>query len=319
MTNYPPRLPLAPHMMGRAAPVPSAPKAPAAQPVPQPKAQAPQVVIPVDDSDDPDVTTVLTDDATAEDIAAAAGRFRRAAQLAADAAERGQDDASGILEAAQAEAEKIIAAAKAKAQPLTDAAAAEAKRAADLTERFGHLRRGAELAVIAENARVAYQAMKDERDELATKHAGLAERRNVLGSERRDLEAQLSTARDAGDLDTMTTIKTRLAAIEDLDSTLQAQQAPLQQRMAELGTGDENFTTHPLLKTLPPLVKARDEASRRRGPVAGALNLAFPDRPEAVAAAERQREAEYARFDREARDREAAARPSGQRRVVVGR
>ncbi|HEX3962399.1 MAG TPA: hypothetical protein VHZ03_38190 [Trebonia sp.] len=321
MTRYtpPPLLPSAPHQGGRAAPLPSVPKTPSAPPAPQPKAEQPAaVVIPDCEDDNPDVTTVLTNDASVDDIAAAAGRFRRAAQLAAGNAERGQAEANDVLEQARAEAARIIAEAEAKACPLTETATAGAKRAAQLAERSARLRKAAQVAVTAEKAQAAFQALKDERDELGAKHAELGQRRTVLGTERRDLETRLAAAREAGDLDTMTTVKARVAAIEDLNAALQARQAPMQQKMAELGTGDENFSTHPALKTLPPLAKARDEASRRRTEASHALNTAMPDRPEAVAAAELQRQAEYDSYASRARDREAASRAPARRQVILG-
>ena len=83
-------LPFSGHRGGRAAPLPA--PAPQAPPTPRPAepkaAEPPQVVIPIDDSDDPDTATSLGDDATADEIAAAAGRFRRAAGLAAGRAEQ---------------------------------------------------------------------------------------------------------------------------------------------------------------------------------------------------------------------------------------
>jgi chromosome segregation ATPase len=298
MTNPPPPLPITPHYTGRAAPLRSAPKTPPAQsPAPQPKPGPVQVLIPACEDDSPDVTTPLTDNATAEDIAAAVGRFRRGAQLAADRAEHGQAEAQKVLEAAQAEVEKIIARAEAEARPLTDKASGDAKRAAQLIERSRLLNRAAQAAVTAERAQADFRALKDERDQLAEKHAELGQRRTALGAERRGLEAQLAAARETGDLDAITTVKARLAAIEDLDGTLQAQQAPMQQRMAELGTGEETFSTHPALKRLPPLASARDHASNRRSEVFGPLNDAFPERPEAVAAAERQRRREQEAYE----------------------
>ena len=65
-------LPLTRHASGRAAPLPEpAPEAPPAQPEPK-AAEPPRAFIPADDSDAPDVATVLTGEPAAEDIAAAA-------------------------------------------------------------------------------------------------------------------------------------------------------------------------------------------------------------------------------------------------------
>jgi hypothetical protein len=324
MTRYtpPPPLPFAAHQGGRAAPLPSSRKTPAEQtPAPQPKPEPVRVVVPECTDDAPDVITVLTGHATVDDIAAAAARFRRAAQIAADNAERGQTEAQKLLEAAKAEVERIIAKAEAEARPLTEAATAEVKRAAQLSDRFRLLQRAAEVAASAEKAQSAFQAMRDERDQLAAKHAELGQRRSALGTERRGLEVQLATARDAGDLDTMTSIKARLAAIEDLTGTLAGQQAPLQQRMAEIGDGTETFTTHPVLKKLPPLAEARRRAGMSRSDVSRVLDEAFPDRPEAVAAAERQRQADREQYDIEqyyARQAEQARQAPQRRQVALG-
>ena len=71
-------LPLTRHRSGRAAPLDeSTREAPPAPPAPEPETEKPAgVVVSVDDSDDPDVATVLTDDATAEEIAARLGHYR---------------------------------------------------------------------------------------------------------------------------------------------------------------------------------------------------------------------------------------------------
>jgi hypothetical protein len=309
-------LPLTSHMSGRAAPLPD--PAPEALPAPAPPraAEPPRVVIPDCDSDDP-VITVLTGEPTAEDVAVAAGRHRRAAALATERAERDRAEAEQLLEDAQREAARIIAAAEAEARPLITSAGDAEKEASALAERAQRLVNAATAAVNAEAAAARVQALEDERADLAVKQADLGGRLAELAEQKRELEPQLAAATDSADLDLMTGLRNRLDSIGVLEGALRAQQAPLAARLAEIGAGDETFATHPLLKVLPLLAKARQAAASDQSSVRTALNLAFPERPEAAADAAREEFRLTIEAQRGRIAEEAAAQRKPQPRAVV--
>lgn len=308
-----PTLPLTGHVSGRASSLPAPPpKAPA---VPQPQPQPPEparvaVVIPADGSADPDTVTPLPDDATAEQVAAAVARFRRAADLAAQRAERDQAEGEQILEAARAEAARITGEAEAAVQPLARSAAIAGQAAAALGERARLLHRAAEAAVTAGQAEATVRALEDEREQLADRGTELRTARAEYAAQLRALEADHAAAREAGNLDGMTAARNRADSLRDLGAALEAQQETVRARLAEIGTGEETFASHGHLKALPPLAEARRQAAMRRHAVAEALHAAYPDSPQAVAAAERHRRAERDRYDAEraAADRAAAER-----------
>jgi len=276
-------LPLTRHEGGRAAPLPELPEEePAAEPAAEAKAEDPvQVVIPVDESDDPDVTTVLTGEPAAEDIAAAAGRHRRAAALASGRAERDRTEAEELLEAARTEAARIIAAAEAEARPLVTSAVGAEKEAAALAERAKRLTNTATAAVNAEAARDHLQALQDELAELTAKHAEIADRLAGLAADREQAEAALGEAREDADLERMTVLRNRVDSIDSLAADLRGKQAPMAARLAELGTGAETSDNHPI--PLPLISRARGVAGQGRRSVREGLNHAWPERPEAVA------------------------------------
>ena len=301
-------LPLTRHSSGRAAPLPEpAAEAPPAPPVPETREPA-RVVIPVDDSDDPDVVTVLTGEPAAEDIAAAAGRHRRAAALATGRAERDRAEAEQLLEDARTEAARIIAAAEAEARPLVSSAGDAEKEAAALAERAKRLTNTATAAVNAEAARDHLQALQDERAELAAKHAEIGERLAGLATDRLRAEADLAEAREDADLERMTVLRNRVDSIDSLAADLRGKQAPMAARLAVLGTGAETADNHPL--PLPLIAQARGAAGNGRRSVREGLNYAWPERPEAVADARlaRLRELEAYEFRTETAPRKPPPR-----------
>lgn len=304
-------LPLTRHASGRAAPLPEpTPEAAPAQPAPK-AAEPPRAFIPVDDSDDPDVTTVLTGEPAAKDIAAAAGRHRRSAALTAERAGRDRAEAEQLLENARTEAARIIAAAEAEARPLITSAGDAEKEAAALAERAGRLVNAATAAVNAEAARDHLQALLDERDELAGKHAEIASRLTGLATDRQKAETDLAGAREDADLEQMTTLRNRIDSIGSLAEDLRGKQSTMAARLAELGTGAETADNHPI--PLPLIAQARQAAGQGRRSVREGLNYAWPDRPEAITDARlaHQRELEeYAdRADAERAARQRATQP----------
>lgn len=261
----------------------------------------------------------LTDAATAEEITAAIGAHRQAEEAARESAARDREEAEGLLAAAQAEAARIIGEAEAAARPLSEAAKLAEREAGALAERATRLGSALAAATRAEAGQAAADALEEERAELAAKIADLGNRLAALDGERREAETALAAARDDADLEAMTSPRNRLDSIRDLAGALSRQQAPLAARLAEIGDGHETFATHPLLRALPPLAQARQDAAGGRRTVRDALNWAWPDRPEAV----RDREREELRLILEAQhqriDEEAAAARRGPQRVSVDR
>jgi hypothetical protein len=306
-------LPITPHRAGRAGPLipPGSVTAPPATPAPETAPVAappvPVVDIPVDTSDNPDTETALTDDATPEEIAAAAGRFRRASELARDRAERDRAAAESILETARAEADQIIADAKAKAGPLTETATGAEQAATAIDKRARMLSMAADRAAKADASAARVEALEDERETLTELDTELGSRRRALGTELRDLEAQLAVARDAADLDAMTGLRNRIDSIRDVEAALDAQQRRTAGRLQAIGDGEQS----PIWPQKE-LREARRIADIDQHAVRGALNGAFPERPEAVADAkiahERQLDAFAASRDAaQAAERDRAA------------
>jgi hypothetical protein len=249
---------------------------------------------------------------TTEDITASADAHRQAEEDAAGRAERDRAEAEELLARARAEADRIIGEAEAAASPLSAAAAIAGKEAAELAERVQGLGRAAAATVNAVAAEARVTALEDEREDLSGKHAALAGRLAELAAEARELAPQLAAALEAGALDEMSSLRNRMDSIRDVEGALRAQQAPILGRLAAIGDGE--------LSPIWPqkeLYQARQDASHAQRSARDALNMAFPDRAEAVAdrlVAER-REAERYRF--EFRDAEAARQRAMEPRTFV--
>lgn len=253
---------------------------------------------------EPDVMTPLTDNASADEITAAAERQRQGAASAVARAERDRAEAEAIMSAAREEAARIIAEAEATARPVGGSAAGAEHAAGALTESARLLGIAAVAAAKAAASAARVKALEDEREALTAQGAELGTRRGTLAAERRDLEAQLAMARDTADIDAMTGLRNRIDSIRDVETALTAQQ---QQRVAprlqQIGDGEMS----PLWPQKE-LTEARRIAGMDRRSVREALNGAFPERPEAVADRARQHEQLLDRMRSEQLDERAAER-----------
>lgn len=256
-----------------------------------------------------DTTTPLTDAATVADITAAAEHRRRAAAAAAERGDRDRAEAETLMARAREEAARIIGEAEASARPLTNAADVAEREAAALAGRAQRLDRAAGFAAQAEASAARVSALEAERDDLAAKQADLGRRLAELAAERRGKETDLAAARDNGDLDLITTLRTRLDAIADLEGTLQARQARLAVRLGAIGDGEVGPVWPQKELAEAPRVAGIDQ---RR--VRASLNEAQPERQEAVAdaASQHQQLLDHLAAERGAAERARQAPPRRQ-------
>jgi cell division septum initiation protein DivIVA len=259
---------------------------------PAPKPARPVAVIPECADEAPDVTTPLGDDATAGDIAAASARFRRAADLATERARDGLTEAQRVLADAQADADRILREAKQAAQQLQRDARTATGEAELMANNARSMAFAAQRALEGEAAAELAAKLEAERDELTGKAAELARRSQDLAAEQAQQNEALAAARDAGDLDKMTTVKARIAAIGDLAATLGSQLDAVNARLATIGTGSETYDPQRPHEPLPPLAKARQTADRGRSETFRMADSIWPDSPGAT---RRAREADTRR------------------------
>lgn len=260
----------------------------------------------------------LTDSATAADIAAAAERYR---QAEADALERaGRDDAEA--ERLLAERDERIAAITAEfetaVQPLRASAGCKRGDAGKFGDTDRALTKGAGLATTAEASAARVKALEDEREHLTAELADLGKQLAELAAKRAEADAKHAAASDDGDFDRMTELRNLMISMDDRAGQLTAERDDAQSSLDAIGDGTETFTSHPLLRVLPLLAEARRVADMDRHLVHGALNDAFPGRPEAVADRKRQHEQELDRLDSEQFAERAASSQPGARTVLSG-
>ena len=271
-------LPLSGHRGGRAAPLPApAPQAPAAPSAPEPKAaEPPRVVVPECRDADPDVSTMLTGDTGAGEVAAAAGRFRRASQLARERAEGDQAEAHRVMTEARAQVAEILRSAEAAASVLAKSAGQAARQAEALGDRSRWLVTAANETTKAEAAEDRADDLQAEREQLAASVTELDGRLAVLAAEREQLAARMAGARTVGDLDGLAALRSRDGAAADLAETLTAQRDAALARIAEIGEPDWPHDPKP------PLAAALRAAETARRSARQAMNATWPERPEAV-------------------------------------
>ena len=238
----------------------------------------------LDDAPEPDLSP-LTGPVTSDDITASADDHGRAAAMAMAQAAHDRTEAEEIFAAAQERIAQIAAEAEARMRPLADSAAASEKAAGQLGERARILRSGAAAAAQAEQEQARADALEAERDKLAERAADLAARLAGLSAERAALDGDLSGARDRGDLDAMTSLRGRIAALDDLAASLGAQRASALARVDAIGNGEQS----PIWPQKP-WAEARRIAGMHSTSARRALNHAFPGRSEA---AEDRKRAEF--------------------------
>ena len=222
----------------------------------------------------PGLPAALTDAATAEDYAAAAAIFRRHADAAEAAAADAEARAQQIDAEARAEIERITRETQAETNRLRWTVARSARDDAGK-----HRDRGAYLADAAGRKAQAAEAVQRGLD-LAQEREGLAERAEELegrlgelDASQRGLEQRLAGAREAGDAAAITSLRGEIAGHAEAREVLAGQLAGTRARMDAIGT---DAGTGELFDALN--AARRDTAEARR-----LVNLAYPERPEAVA------------------------------------
>jgi len=304
----------------------------------------------------PDVHNPLTDSATAAEITARAAELRDEAGPGHEHAAKNRGRAQELMGTAQAKADAIIREAETEARKLGDEADRSERTAHDLDEYAQRLDRAAAMAVKAEASEALVQALEDERDALARKQTEIGGRQAEEFARVRELEPQLAAALDVGvggqvaagrlfgAADGLQGRRTRQVAdhlhplaqgaaiflgrqivgedggiIERVggaqahrSAALRAQLAPVGARLDALGDG--------IMSPIWPqklLTEARRVADMDRRRVTEALNFALPERPEAIAAKERDYEQLMDRMTSDRLATERAERARQPRQQIV--
>jgi colicin import membrane protein len=223
-----------------------------------------------DDATEPDAPEVPT---ATEDLAAEAERLRTEAQQIRERAAQERAEAQERVTKAREQAAELIKAEETAAHSMTQDAAAEERRAGKIEETAGFIAEAVARKAASEEAADRADALVDEQEDIAARIDGLDARLVRLGEEQQEVAAQLEASRQAADVDAITSLRTRIAAIDDAQTALTGQRETAQQRLDAIGTGQERGELYDAL-----------QAGRRHATTArNMLNLAYPDRFEAVA------------------------------------
>ncbi len=272
---------------------------------------------PDEEPDDDGPSGPLGDDTPPEKIAAEAGRQHHAAAVASDRAAGDTAEAERIMEEARERAAQVIAEAEAGVRALSQSAGQAQREAADLEQHAKYLDTAAADITKAEEAEARADALEAEREQLTGTVADLDGKLDALMAERGQLAAQMTTARESGDLDALAAHRSRDSAAGEVIAALSAQRQAALARLEAIGDGTETFANRPLLKVLPPLAQARQAAGQARRSASTALNLAYPDRPQAVVDRLRAERAQADRYRLEQADAEAARQQATRPRTFV--
>lgn len=224
-----------------------------------------------------------------------------------------------MLADARREVARIMTEAEGLAGVLSESADQAARQADALADRARSLCNAAAEAAQADEAEAAADALGAERGQLAATVTELNDRITVLGAEREQLAVRMDSARESGDLDGLAALRSRDSAAADIAASLTAQREAALARLDAIGDGSETFSSRPLLKVLPPLAKAVQDAEQHRRGARQGLHLAFPDTPAAIAARAREYELALERAADEQRTAEAARARQAQPRQIVAR
>ena len=253
----------------------------------------------------------LTDGATAEEIAAKAeAEAAAAAEILEQVRElRDKDEADHAETERQIEG---IRAARARRAATFEAAVRPRERSAeDHGQRSERLRIAARIATDDEAKDALVQVLEDKRAELAGKQTEISERLAELSARRRDAEPQLAAALDSDDDDLIAELRTKLDTIGVREERLRAQLAPVVAGLDEIGDGEMSH-----IWPQKPLAEARRLADPGRRNLRRAINFAQPERPEAIADAEQEYEAEVRLLASEQLAADRAKRATAERKVT---
>jgi hypothetical protein len=225
-----------------------------------------------EDQNREELTESAPDDLSSLDYLLDQKRTRAEAARRLEDEKRGQADAQ--MAAAQAEADRILREARTESATLT----AESRSAGYLAEGLEGDVRGLAVAKHAQGqgdeADQLAAALSTERGQLLAQIAELCETAERLQGEMREVDAQLTGARVSADVDLVTSLRARLAGLEDVAASVDGQLAASRGRSAQIGDGTASFPGE--------LIDALGASERHHAEVRRILNAVYPDRPEAV-------------------------------------
>lgn len=208
-----------------------------------------------------------------EDIAA-----ETAASVREDAAQHrarataARAEAEALLQAATEQAERLVAEARTRAGQLNQDAARADHAAGPLEERATYLHHADQLREQIPDAAQAVTLLVEEADRLAGQIDGLSARLGELGDDRESVGMQLATAAEGGDVDAVTALRTRMAALDEVVAALSRQQQTAEERLLAIGD-DESGGEY---------ARATQALAGLRAQLRRAMNWLDPARPEAV-------------------------------------
>lgn len=225
----------------------------------------------------------LTDKASAEEITAAADAFQALADSVTAAAERDKAEADQVMADARATADRIMAEATRKAGELAGWPALERRR-----QEAGHAAGQARSLRLAARDQAAFLAVAGRVADLAGERQGLLERAAGLAAElagladrRAEAQARRADAITGRDHGAVKAADADLAAGEAIAADCERERGAALARAAEIY--DDRADSGEL-------AGAVSEAQRLDRSVHGILSAVWPERAEALADAERERD-----------------------------
>lgn len=177
---------------------------------------------------------------TSETVRAQAAELRAQAQQIQAESEAVRAAAQQEATRLREEADQVLAEGNARANKLHGQASTLADSATPIADRAILLEAAEQLATAIPAAEQQVADLYDELDELGGTIASLQERLAQLGIDREDVGVKLGTARDAGDVDEVTRLRTRLAAIDDVTAALEQQKRTADARVVAVGGPDDD-------------------------------------------------------------------------------
>jgi chromosome segregation ATPase len=164
----------------------------------------------------------------------------QAAQLRAGATDARAEADAGLksAQAALDEAQRLIAVAQQQARQLSIEARDADAQAATIAERAAYVAAAVSLQQQIAEADATVVALTTKADDIGEQVAALDQRLAELGAEREHTAAQLIDAREAANIDEVTAHRTRLAAVDEVISTLQSQRQTARERLVAIGDAD---------------------------------------------------------------------------------
>lgn len=179
--------------------------------------------------------------------------------------------AQAEAERLRAEADHVLAEAHTRANELRSEASSVEHTAEPVEERAMAVQAAEQLAEAIPAAEARSVALYHELEQLGETISTLQGRIDALGVEREEAGVRLATARDAGDVDEVTRLRTRLGAVDEVTAALEGQKRVADARVVQIGTTEMDAE---LTKAIKRVLVLRDEQRR-------VLNYLDPERPEA--------------------------------------